>query len=185
MSKKVLFGVIGVLGIFVLVLIIGALSLLGSRAEAVKLDELTKAQITTNQSNFDNMWKSFVEASQVTDKQATAFKEVYEDMITGRYEGDEDVLFKMVQEQNPQLNQDVYTQLQNLIIAGRKEFDNNQKKLADIIREYNTHIRNHFIMNAIFRFPELNSQDFIVTSDRTENAFESGKDDAIDLNGEK
>lgn len=183
MSKKAVFGIVGFFGIIVLGIIIAAVSIIGSRGTAVSLEEQVKAQYTSNQSNYDSMWKSFTEAAQVTDKQAAAFKDVYEEMISGRYEGDDQLLFKMIQEQNPQLNQEVYTQLQNLIIAGRKEFDNNQKKMADVIREYNTYIRKHFIMNAFFRFEELDSQDYIVTSERTENAFDSGKDGAVDLNG--
>lgn len=185
MSKKALFGILGVFGILVVTVIIAVVSLIGARNVAVSLEEEVKAQHTANKSNYDNMWKSFVEAAQVTDKQAEQFKEVYEGMIASRFNGDEDLLFKMVQEQNPQLSQEVYTQLQNLIVSGRKDFDNNQKKIADIIREYNTYIRKHFIMNAVFSFPVLDSEDFIVTSARTDGAFDSNQDDVIDLNGDK
>lgn len=185
MSKKAIFGIGGIMGIFTLIVLIAVITLIGARNTAVSLDEQVKAQHTANKSNYDNMWKSFVEATQVTEKQATQFKDVYDGMINGRYENDEDLLFKMVQEQNPQLSQEVYTQLQNLIISGRKDFDNNQKRVTDVIREYNTYIRKHFIMNAVFQFPVLDANDFIVTSERTTDAFESNQDDVIDLNGSK
>lgn len=183
MSKKAVFGIVGFFGVLIMVLLISVVSVISARGTAVSLEEQVKAQHTSNKSNYDNMWKSFQEAAQVTDKQAKQFKEVYDGMIAGRYQNDSEVLFKMIQEQNPQLNQDVYTNLQNLIISGRKEFDNNQKKIADVIREYNTYIRKHFIMNAIFRFPTLDSEDYIVTSERTDNAYETNQDEAIDLNG--
>ena len=178
-------GLIAVLGFFGFVILVGIISvstLFHFRSTAITLEEQVKAQHTANKSNYDNMWKSFKESAQVTDKQAEQFKSVYNDMISGRYENDSQVLMKMVQEQNPQLDASVYTKLQNQIIAGRKEFDNNQKKIADIIREYNTYVRKHFISNAIFRFETKNADDYIVTSEKTQKAFDSGKDDAIDLN---
>lgn len=181
MKKGWLIG-LGVVGFGFVIVVISLLSVWSHRNTAVALEEQIKAQHVANKSNYDNMWKSFKEAAQVTDKQADQFKDVYNDMIAGRYQGDDQVLFKMIQEQNPSLGTEVYTQLQNLIIAGRKEFDNNQKKIADIIREYNTYIRKHIIMNAIFNFKALDANDYIVTSERTEKAFDSGKDDSINLN---
>lgn len=174
---------IGVVAFIVICAIIALTSLVGFRNTAIDLEERIKAQHTANKSNYDNMWKSFVEASQVTEKQAQEFKEIYDGLIAGRYEGDSEVLFKAVQEQNPNINTDLYVKLQNMIESGRKEFDNNQKKITDIIREYNTYIRKHFISNAILNFKELDANDYIVTSQRTTNAFESGEDEAVNLNG--
>jgi hypothetical protein len=68
------------------------------------------------------------------------------------------VLFKIVQEQNPQMSKDVYNKLQNEISAGRTEFDRNQKKISDLVREYNTHIRKHIVMNAIFHFQTMDAE---------------------------
>lgn len=103
-------------------------------------------------------------------------------MISGRYKGDNSLLMKAVQEQNPQMSQEVYSKLQNLIVSGRQDFDHQQSELTDIIREYNTYIRQHFIMNTLFNFKVLDANNFIVTSQRTTNAFSTGQDDTIDLN---
>ncbi|MNC08145.1 hypothetical protein D3C75_557190 [compost metagenome] len=148
----------------------------------VSLEEQTNAQLTANKSNYDNMWKSFKEMTQVTDLQAEQFKETYTELISGRYQ-DTNLLFKMVQEQNPQLDASVYTKLQNQIAAGRKEFDNNQKKIADIIREYNYKVRTYIVVSAITSKDALDSSKYIVTSDKTSSAFETNKDDVIDLTG--
>lgn len=175
------------LTIVTLILLIGAVSIMtiwSHRNTAVALEERINAQYTANKSNYDNMWKSFKEMTQITELQANQFKDVYKGLIEGRYD-DPNVLFKMVQEQNPQLDTSVYAQLQRQIAAGRTTFDNNQKTLADIVREYNTYVRKHIVMAAITGKQPKNMDDFIVTSQRTQDAFDTKKDDEIDLSGSK
>jgi len=180
--KKVLIG--SLVGVVVLIIIaVASMSTIWShRNTAVSLDEQIKAQHVANKSNYDNMWKSFKEAAQVSDKQAEQFKDVFAEVMKERNGNKDNLLMEAVQEQNPNMSTELYMYLQNMIKAGRTEFDNNQKKIADIIREYNTFIRKCVIMNAIFRFDILDANDYIVTSEKTEKAFETGKDDAIDLN---
>lgn len=182
MNKNALILAIGIPALLLFVAILVGGTLLSHRNTAVGLQEKVNAQYTSNKSNYDNMWKSFVETSQVTDKQAEQFKSVYNEMISGRYKNDSQVLMKMIQEQNPQLDASVYKNLQNLIVSGRQDFDHQQSELTDVIREYNTYIRQHFIMNTIFNFKTLDASNFIVTSQRTTNAFSTGQDNAIDLN---
>lgn len=173
-------GCLGFIGIFFIIVLISAGVIWSHRNTAVALDEQIKAQYLSNQSNYDNMWKRFKEMAQVTDMQADDVKKVYGDIISSRY-NDSSLLFQMVQEQNPQMNSSLYTKLQNEISAGRTEFDRNQTKILDQIREYNTFIRKHVVMNAIFHFKELDGSKYMVTSGRTDNAFETGKDDEIKL----
>lgn len=150
------------------------------RSTMVSLQERINSQYASNKSSYDNMWKKFKEMAQVTDLQANNFKKVYDDIITGRYK-DTNLLFKMVKENNPNLDQKTYINLQNEIGASRNNFDNNQKEIADIIREYNTYVRVKFITAAIFNFRTVDSNKYIITSDRTSKAFDSGKDSEIDL----
>lgn len=177
--------ILGIFGFIILAGVISFATMWSHRNTAVSLEEKIKAQHVANKSSYDNMWKKFKETAQVTDKQAEHFKDVYQGMIEGRYENDDKLLMKAVQEQNPTMGTEVYTKLQNTIIAGRDSFNNNQTKIADMIREYNTYIRKHVVMNALFRFKELDANNYIVTSERTKNAFEKGADDEIDLNSKK
>jgi len=168
----------------VLALILIVLASMGTlwanRNTAVELEERVEAMYSSNQSNYDNMWKKFVELTQVSDLQAKHYKDVYMGLIEGRYQ-DQGVLFKMVKEDNPQLGNEVYTQIQREISAGRNTFDNNQKALLDVIRQYNTFIRKKIVMTAVTGRQKINNDDYIVTSDKTSKAFDSGKDDVIDL----
>lgn len=150
------------------------------RNTAVELEERITAQYTANQSNYDSMWKKFKELVQVSDLQADQVKEVYTGLITGRYKDDK-VLFKMVKEDNPQIDTGIYAQMQREISAGRNTFDNNQKKVTDIVREYNTYVRKHIIMASMTGRQPKDMSEYIITSDKTSKAFETGKDDEIKL----
>jgi uncharacterized protein YutD len=177
---KVLIGLAVTVGISIAILAISALTILSHRNQAVKLEERIEAQYVSNQSNYDNMWKKFKEMTQVTDLQAEQFKDVYTDLMNGRYE-DPNLLFKMVQEQNPQLSQEVYTQLQREISAGRNTFDNKQAQIADIIREYNSYVKVNFVMAAITKRSTKDASEYIITSEQTQKAFTDKKDDVINL----
>lgn len=180
MKKGTIIG-LGVIGIIILAICLFVGTMFSQRNRAVELEEQINSQLVANKSEYDNMWKKFKELAQVTDQQAEHFKEVYTDMITGRYEGDENNLMKMIKEDNPQLSSEVYTQLQREISAGRNTFNNNQKKISDLIREYNTYVRKHFIMAGITGREPMDANQFIVTSDRTDGAFNSGQDEQVNL----
>lgn len=175
---------LGVIGALFVLLFIGVSTTWSHRNTAVELEERIKAQHISNKSNYDNMWKSFKEIAQVTDMQAEHYKDVYTGLITGRNQ-DTNLLFKMIKEDNPKLDSSLYTKLQREISAGRKTFDNNQSKVTDMIREYNTFIKKKFIMASITGRKEMDANDYIITSGRTKKAFETGEDDVIDLSSNK
>ncbi|TWK29527.1 hypothetical protein CHCC20369_0874 [Bacillus licheniformis] len=108
MKNKFVLGCLGVIVVFILVVVIAAAVIWGQRGEAVSLETQIEAQLKSNESNYDAMWKKFKEMTQVTDLQAEQFKDVYSGLVSGRYE-DSKLLFKAVQEQNPNLNGEVYT----------------------------------------------------------------------------
>ncbi|WP_407053761.1 hypothetical protein [Paenibacillus dendritiformis] len=183
-QSKILIGCAGAVGIIVLIGVIFVIMLLGFRSDAVSLQNRIEAQYIANKSNYDSMWKKFKEMTQVSELQAEQFKDVYKGLIEGRNK-DTGLLFRMVQEQNPALSHEIYNNLQREIASSRNVFDNNQKKVVDIIREYNTRINTGtgFIFNAFFDFQPIDANKYIVTSDKTSNAFETNKDDVIDLKG--
>ena len=169
---------------------IGAgVSLLNTRNVAVGLEESIQAQLVANKSNYDGMVKSAKEMVQVTDKYADDFERIYKGLVDGRYSGEEgqkqlDTLFKVVHESNPNLDPTVYTTLQRELSANRKTFDNKQAMISDKIREYNTYIKKHFIMASVTNRDTMDANKYIVTSNDTQNAFDSGVADEINLKGE-
>lgn len=169
--------------ITVLILVFGFSYVWSTRSMAVKLENKIEAQYTSNKSNYDKMWKKLVEMTQVTELQANQFKDVYTGLITGRYQ-DTGLLMKAIKEENPKLDTAVYTQIQREIAAGRNEFDNNQKKVIDITKEYNDIVDNNLVLMLMGK-KHIDPNQFIVTSERTSNAFDTKKDEVIDITGKK
>ncbi|HDK7194934.1 TPA: hypothetical protein PTV74_003242 [Clostridium botulinum] len=170
---------ITLLSIFAMFLFVGG-TILNHRNHMVALEERVNAQYSDNKSSYDNMWKKFKEATQITDIQAEKMKDVYTDIITGRY-NDTNLLFKAVKEDNPKLDQSTFTNLQNEIMSSRNAFNNNQKQMSDIIREYNTYVRKNLITATLLNYKTKNTEDFITTSEKTEKAFDTKKDEEIKL----
>lgn len=175
--KKV---IIGTLSAIMILLIISVGTIWSHRNTMVELEERLEAQYTSNKSSYDNMWKKFKEMAQVTDMQADKMKELYQGLIDGRNK-DTKLLFKMIKEDNPKLDQSTFTNLQNEIASSRNAFNNNQKQIADIVREYNTYVKKKFITANFWGYKVKDSNNYITTSDRTKDAFENKKDDEIKL----
>ena len=87
----------------------------------------------------------------------------------------------MLQQDNPKLDTKVYEKLQNAIIDGEEEFFNQQTDITDKINDYNTYLVMHPIVANIFHEEKLDANKFVVTSVETEEAFETGKADEINL----
>lgn len=181
-NKKtiVILGIVGLLGVTIL---ISLLLFWAQRGNAVSLTNQIEAQHKTNQSEYDNMWKKFKEMTQVTELQAQQVKEVYQDLIAGRYEGDENLAVKSIVESNPNFDTNLYQALSNQIAADRTNFSNNQKKVIDKINIYNTYIEHEAVFMAmIFNFKKINTDDYVLISKKTKNAYENLEDDEIKLN---
>lgn len=168
---------IGAIILTVLVIVFGAFNF---RSTSISLKRHYETQYQANKSSYDNMWKKFREMVQITDLQAEQLKDIYTNMITGRYQGNENLLFQAVSENNPQMA-DVYTSIQTQIAADRNSFNNEQKKVLDKAMQYNVYIEKHFIFNMIFNFEQIDTSTLIITSEKTERAFEDKKADEIDL----
>ena len=180
--KKGVVITLGVLGFLAIVALISLGSLWSHRQHAVALEQKIDAQYSANKSDYDSMWKKFKEMTQVTDMQANHYKEIYTGLIEGRNK-DTQLLMKMIKEDNPKLDGKVYTELQREIAASREQFNNNQKKMVDVVREYNTYVQQKIFLAMFTGREPKKMDDYIVTSEKTQKAFDSKKDDAIDLGG--
>jgi hypothetical protein len=88
-------------------------------------------------------------------------------------------LMLWIQEKNPEFSIDLYKDLSRSVESLRIEFDISQKKMIDIKRVHDN-LRLKFPSSlAMFGHNELQLK--LVTSDRTERAFETGKDNDVDL----
>jgi hypothetical protein len=145
-----------------------------------------EAQLNAERDNSKNIMaqgqQKVLEAAQVPDMMRDDFAKVASEAISARYgaEGSK-AMFQWLQEQNPQLDSKVYIKLQQLIEAYRDQFTRSQTKMIDVRRQYEAK-QNFFWSGFWLRvagFPKINMDDFKpITTDRVENAFTRGKEEA-------
>ena len=128
----------------------------------------------------DKMWKIIQQKAQVTNEYKDAFAEIYPEIIAGRYSGNGDgSLMKWVTESNPNFDTSLYADLMQSIEMYRSEFQKNQERMLDIIREHRNLISMYpskwFISN------KLEIEYTIISSTKSKVVMETGVDDDVDL----
>jgi len=149
--------------------------------QEVELSTQFGAQQKANTVIYDKVWKTLQQKAGVADQSADKFGEIYANIMDARYGDKDQVLMNWIQEQNPTFDMSLYKDLSLSIEANRAEFANVQQKLIDIKREHDNlrmKIPSSFFL-AMKGTKELQMQ--IVTSTRTEKAFDTGKDDDVGL----
>lgn len=181
--NRIVLGVLVILlGVFVLFGVTScgyAVSVLNTDAD---LRAGAAAQQDTNKASFDTMWKILQGQAGVVDKYKKDFQEIWPDLISGRYNKGGGQLMQWVQERNPDFDSSLYKNLMASIEAERKSFLNEQKYLRKIKQEHDQ-LRTRFPSGLVLRWFG-NSEELkvtIVTSTKTEDSFESGKEDDVDL----
>lgn len=153
---------------------------------ASRLHNLYDSKLLDNTSEFDNMWKKISQTAQIPNAKKDALKEIFEGYASARSgNSDGGQLMKWVQESVPNVDLSEYKDLMNIIVGSRDSWTNRQKELVDIARQYNEMLSvfpsNVFL--GLFGMEKINAK--VITSNRTDKAFDSGKDDDTDLGFKK
>ena len=163
------------------VIVIGIMFVSVSNKEASLRVTIEQKQ-KDNTSEYDNMWKKIAQTAQVSEKQAAVLKDIfigYADARTSK--GDNATLMKWVQESVPNVNTEVFNKLMDIITSSRDSWTFRQKELLDLNREHEKMLV-VFPSNIICSILGRKSINIvIVTSARTDKAFETGKDDDVSL----
>ena len=179
---KLLTGVVACIAIFV---VISFFAVIGINNTCVQMEAGIKAQYDQNRNNYDNMWKKFKEASQITSMYTDDLKKVYDSAIQGRYGKDgSKAVFQWLQEHNPNFDSSIYKNLQVMIEGGRNAFEGNQKMLVDKKRQYEVEVQSFptIVVARTLGFPKIDLNKFdIVTSEATEDTFKTKKADEVKL----
>lgn len=133
--------VIGILaGVFAIIIVaVLGISYVSAYNYGNKMERQLEATWENNQNVLSNYTQKVQEASQVPGMQRDDLKEVITAALEGRYGDDgSQAVFQFIQEQNPQIDSSVYTQIQRIIEAGRTEFQKEQTRLIDVKRSYKT-----------------------------------------------
>lgn len=150
----------------------------------VRLRNQMTAQIKLNQAVFDKVWKVISQQAQVTDQYKDSFKDIYTGIMQGRYSGGskDGSLMKWIQESNPNFDSKLFEKLMVSIEALRSEFLVNQKTLIDIKLSHDNLLD---VFPSSFFLVTLGGKEKvdipIITSTRTEETFQTRKDDDVNL----
>lgn len=146
--------------------------------QEVALRKQAEAQRGKVEGTFDAMWKIISQQAQVSDQYKDAFKEIYPDLISGRYK-DNNTLMKWVQESNPNFDTRLYNTLMQTIEVQREQFKKSQERMLDLIREHETLCETYpskwFITNT------TPIEYTIISSTKTKYTMETGVDDDVEL----
>ena len=129
-----------IIGISIIVLfvsiIVGMYFMYNNREIALRKE--AEAQEKKIETVYDKMWKVISQKAQVTSEYKDSFREIYKDIIAGRYENDGSGLMKWITEANPNFDSGVFIDLMNTIEVLRAEFATSQARMVDICREHAT-----------------------------------------------
>ena len=182
-TKTLTLGAVGaILGIFILWYIFGGI---GYRNRAAELKQQFVAVEQGNKVDYDAMWKIISQTAQVPSQYSSDFQKAYSAIIASGSGTDKNAvsnLFAVATGMKvPQLDSSLYRKVQDVIESERTKFANAQKQAADIAREYNTLVDT--FPGSFFIGDHTHLEVKLVTSDRTEKAFETGKDNETNLFG--
>jgi len=199
-----------VLSLLLVVIISGTLFFydMGVDNKEMAFRERFKGQYKITKTSHDNMFKVISQGSQVTDKYGKDFDKIFS-KIAGDLM-DDNAMLQLVSGFNPNLSPDLYKNLLSTIKTERAKFKRAQDICIDVSREYATYIKTKpqtwFVNDEILEAKDLIRMGLTksevsdnktyetetkeafniliyepVTSSITEDVFEKGVDDNIDL----
>ena len=125
------------------------------------------------------------ETAQVPDMFKTDLREIVEATFQGRYgEDGSKAVFQFIQEQNLNLDPQLYRQIQQVIESGRNDFQTSQKTLIDVKRSYEQQLG--FFWSGLWLdiagYPKVDLSKYkIVVLNEVAKKFETGEDSVIKL----
>lgn len=175
MKKVIIIGV-SILTFVIIVVIIGV----SASNKEIRLRSQITAQKQVCEAFYDKLWKVIAQKAQVADQYKEAFKEIYPQLIEGRYGNEKGgTLMKWITESNPTFDVSLYKDLMTSIEAERAGFFMEQKRLVDLNNEHRI-IRQTFPA-SIFIGGRSDIAITIVSSDATKKVMETGKENDIDI----
>lgn len=159
-----------------------AITVVSTLNHETRISASIKAKQRDNANEMDGMWKTIDQVAQTTQAQKDALIEIFTGYAKARTgTGAGGSLANWIKEAVPTVDTRTFENLQNIITSKRDGFVMRQKELLDLSREHDQLLRtipSGWICSIFGRKP---IEVTIVTSTRTENAFQTGKDDDTTL----
>lgn len=155
--------------------------------QAVQSEESIVAQYDNGRNVLSNTTTRILEMAQVNEMYRDDLRDIVEATFEGRYGDDgSNSAWQWIQEQNPELDSAVYTNLQATIESGRNEFKTAQTRLLDYRRQYKQSLNQFvsgFFMN-LAGFPKIDLDEYdIIVEDGVQGRFDNKKDEVLQIRG--
>ena len=170
----------------VVVVLIGLISSVISLAnQETELKNRFKQKMDERTAFYDKMWKTLSQKSQIAVKNDSSFARNVNAIMAGRKDAGQ-LFMKWVQESNPNANYEtvstLYADLSRAVEGQRDGFFLQEKVIQGIVLEHDnimTRFPSGFILSAFMGRTRLTYKP--ITSDRTDNVIETGKDNDVKL----
>lgn len=130
----------------------------GLRNTAISKETALVSQYKDNQNELSTYILQFKETMGVANVGADRLEDILVDAVKGRYDGnmepgDSGSMFSAIAEAYPDLTatSESYAKVQDLVVSGRNAYKNQQTKLLDMIRDYDSWRNRDFIDSLIVR----------------------------------
>mgnify|MGYP003292291431 CR=1 FL=1 len=168
-----------IVSIIALMAIIGVGMYFSYNNSEISLRNEAEAQRAKIEGVHDKMWKVIQQKAQVSSQYADKFDEIYTHIMSERYDSNDGSLMKWITEANPQFDSSLYKDLMSSIEILRTEFQKNQERMIDIIREHKnlcqTYPGKWFISNS----SEIEYT--VVSSTKSKVVMNTGLDDDVNV----
>jgi hypothetical protein len=175
---KKLFIFAGILA-FVVLGAIGVSMWVGYENQNVELTEAINAKIDDNRAHYTKMWEIITQQAGVSSKYADDFKEVYPELMAGRYGAGQGQFMNWITEHNPNFDTSLYAKVQLSIEAQRESFYVTQQQLIDLSRQHNV-LLNRIPSRWFLGYVEPIEVPVIVNK-QSKTAFETGLEQEMKL----
>lgn len=177
--KYAFFGFLGLIALTALVCIGGYVS---NANYGVTMETLIQTTYQNNENILAQYGQKVAEVAEVPDMYRDDLIKVTQAAIAGRYgtNGSQAVL-QSIKEENPNLDPQLYRQIQEVMESGRNDFQNAQTKLIDIRRQYMSSLgyvwSGFWLKLAGYPKIDLAHNYQPITTERASAVFQSGKED--------
>lgn len=178
-TKILLFSVIGIL-----VLILGVAGIaVSSYVSNADYGNRTEAQIVSEYSRAQNVLSSaattVMDVASVNERYASDIKDIVQLSMSGRADYGADATVAFLQEQNINLDSDMYRQITLAITSGREDFRRAQNRVVDVKRSYTTQLGSLYsgFWLRMAGYPKIDLDDYdIIIDQSTRDRYATGVD---------
>jgi len=181
-TKLIIGGAVALVSIVTIFAVVSGVYCLSTYNTQQRLWNLYSSKVEANRADLSNLKSKLPEAARVSTAQMESLAQLFNGYAAARTPESNGAIMRWVQESIPNVDQTTFKNLQNIISATRDSWTERQKELVDISRAYNTNLDTQpsgLVLKVFGNFERI--KPIVITTADTARAFETGRDEALDL----